>query len=89
MSGAPGGLIWQKRFYDFNVCTSKKRIEKLRYKHRNPVKRRLVTAPVDWEWSSFRAYACGEEGLVKVNCQEWPLTMTYSASRARSFETRE
>ncbi len=49
MSGAPGGLIWQKRFYDFNVCTSKKRIEKLRYKHRNPVKRRLVTAPVDWE----------------------------------------
>ncbi len=87
--GMGSGLIWQKRFYDFNVCTSKKRIEKLRYKHRNPVKRRLVTAPEDWEWSSFRAYACGEEGLVKVNCQEWPLTMTYSASRAHSFETRE
>jgi putative transposase len=71
--------IWQKRFYDFNVCTTEKRIEKLRYMHRNPVKRGLVTAPGEWKWSSFRTYACGEEGLVKVNCQEWPLTITYSA----------
>jgi len=36
------GPIWQKRFYDFNVSTSKKRIEKLRYMHRNPVKRGLA-----------------------------------------------
>jgi putative transposase len=28
--GIRTGPIWQKRFYDFNVCTSKKRIEKLR-----------------------------------------------------------
>ncbi len=28
--GMRSGPIWQKRFYDFNVCTSKKRIEKLR-----------------------------------------------------------
>ena len=27
--GVRTGPIWQKRFYDFNVCTSKKRIEKL------------------------------------------------------------
>ena len=31
--------FWQARFYDFNVWTAKKRIEKLRYTHRNPVKR--------------------------------------------------
>jgi hypothetical protein len=30
------GPIWQKRFYDFNVCSTEKRIEKLRYMHRNP-----------------------------------------------------
>jgi hypothetical protein len=28
--------IWQKRFYDFNVRTEQKQIEKLRYIHRNP-----------------------------------------------------
>ncbi len=37
--------IWQKRFYDFNVWSERKRIEKLRYIHRNPVKRGLVPAP--------------------------------------------
>jgi putative transposase len=37
--------------------------------HRNPVKRKLVTSPELWKWSSFRAYAFGESGAVKVN--EW------------------
>ena len=66
----PGGTprhIWQRRFYDFNVWTDHKRIEKLRYIHRNPVKRGLVAAPEDWAWSSFRAYAFGEVGRVRVN----------------------
>ncbi len=51
--------FWQRRYYDFNVCTGKKRIEKLRYIHRNPVKRGLVEKPEEWEWSSFRHYATG------------------------------
>ncbi len=59
--------IWQHRFYDFNVCTEKKRIEKLRYLHRNPVKRGLVASPELWQWSSFRSYALGESGVVKIN----------------------
>jgi len=61
--------IWQRRFYDFNVWTERKRIEKLRYMHRNPVKRGLVENPEDWQWSSFRFYAYGEAGLVRLN--EW------------------
>jgi putative transposase len=60
---------WQKRFYDFNVWTEYKRIEKLRYMHRNPVKRGLVESPELWRWSSFRSYFLGEAGVVKVN--EW------------------
>ena len=59
--------IWQARFYDFNVWTERKRIEKLRYLHRNPVKRGLVASPEQWRWSSFRSYFCGEIGLVKIN----------------------
>ena len=59
--------VWQKRFYDFNVWTERKRIEKLRSRHRNPVKRGLVESPDLWQWSSFRAYALGETGPVKVN----------------------
>ena len=87
--GIRTGPIWQKRFYDFNVCTSKKRIEKLRYMHRNPVKRGLAEKPEDWDWSSFRAYAFQQVAPVGVNCQEWLLTISYSPARAHSFETRE
>src|SRR5262249_18356291 len=65
--------VWQKRFYDFNVWTDRKRIEKLRYMHCNPVKRGLVSEPDQWEWSSFRTYAYSEQGLVRVNAQEWEL----------------
>jgi hypothetical protein len=66
--------IWQARFYDFNVWTERKRIEKLRYMHRNPVKRGLVASPELWRWSSFRSCASGERGVVRVN--DWQvLTM--------------
>jgi putative transposase len=59
--------VWQPRFYDFNVWTERKRVEKLRYIHRNPVKRNLVQEPEQWRWSSFRYYKYGEIGLVRVN----------------------
>jgi putative transposase len=45
--------IWQKRFYDFNVWTEHKRIEKLCYMHRNPVKRGLAAAPELWPLEQF------------------------------------
>jgi putative transposase len=69
--GATNGSshVWQRRFYDFNVWTEHKRIEKLRYIHENPVKRGLVGEPGQWRWSSFRSYAQREVGLVRIN--EW------------------
>jgi putative transposase len=54
--------VWQRRFYDFNVWSERKRIEKLRYMHRNAVKRGLVGEPEQWRWSSYRQYAYGEAG---------------------------
>ena len=61
------GHVWQRRFYDFVVWNGHKRIEKLRYMHRNPVKRGLVLEPQQWKWSSYRFYAYGEEGPVLIN----------------------
>jgi putative transposase len=59
--------FWQRRFYDFNVWSACKHREKLRYIHRNPVKRGLVESPDQWRWSSFRSYAYGETRPVIVN----------------------
>ena len=61
------GRIWQPRFYDFVVFSKKKRVEKLPYMHRNPVKRGLVQEPEQWACSSYRHYAYGETGPVLVN----------------------
>jgi len=61
--------FWQARYYDFNVWGEMKFVEKLRYIHRNPVQRGLVTRPEDWPWSSFRHYATGETGAVEIESQ--------------------
>jgi putative transposase len=63
----PRRAFWQARFYDFNVWSSRKRVEKLRSMHRNPVKRGLVESPEQWRWSSYRRYLLGEPGTVQVN----------------------
>lgn len=51
--------FWQARYYDFNVWSERKFVEKLRYIHRNPVVRGLVHHPADWPWSSFLHYSTG------------------------------
>jgi putative transposase len=61
--------FWQRRYHDFNVWSEEKRVEKLRYMHRNPVKRGLVATPEDWPWSSFRHYATGEAGAIEIESQ--------------------
>ena len=61
--------FWQKRYYDFNIRNYPRFVEKLRYMHRNPVNRELVELPGDWEWSSFRHYLSGVEGVVEIESQ--------------------
>jgi putative transposase len=65
-----GEHFWQARYYDFNVWSAAKRIEKLRYMHRNPVTRGLVSRPEDWDWSSFRNHLTGEHRVVEIE-SEW------------------
>jgi putative transposase len=62
----PERPFWQPRYYDFNVHSEEKRVEKLRYIHRNPVVRGLCAKPEQWKWSSFRHYATGAEETVEI-----------------------
>jgi putative transposase len=59
--------FWQRRFYDFNVWSLKKRVEKLHYMHMNPLKRKLVDHPKDWPWSSFSFYSNPNQALIRVD----------------------
>ena len=58
--------FWLERYYDFNVWSQHKFVEKLRYIHCNPIKRGLVERPEDWAWSSFRHYLTGDLGTVEI-----------------------
>jgi len=62
--------FWQKRYYDRNVRNWQEFAVKLRYLHRNPVKRGLVKEAAQWKWSSFRHYAFREAGVVEIE-SEW------------------
>jgi REP element-mobilizing transposase RayT len=48
--------LWQAGFYDFNVHSEEKLLEKLNYVHNNPVKAGLVSSPCDYKWSSYKKY---------------------------------
>jgi len=62
--------LWYKRYYDRNIRSYSDFLEKLRYIHRNPVKRGLCERPDEWEWCSFRHYATGEDCGVEIE-SEW------------------
>lgn len=59
----------QKLYYECNVRDEREFVEKLRYVHRNPVKRGLVKQAADWKWSSLRHYALCEIGRVEIESQ--------------------
>ncbi len=42
-------------------------MEKLQYMHMNPLKRKLVTHPREWPWSSFSFYAKKDSCLVRID----------------------
>jgi putative transposase len=62
----PESPFWLDRYFDRNIFSEDERIEKLRYIHRNPVVRKLCGHPSENPWSSFNAYARGEQGVVRI-----------------------
>jgi len=71
--------FWLTRYYDFNLWSTEKLEEKLRYMHQNPVSRGLVSEPGEWPWSSFRHYQSGEVGTVEIE-SHWTASRRESAS---------
>jgi putative transposase len=80
--------FWSARYYDFNVFTERKRIEKLKYIHRNPVARGLVNLPEEWAWSSFLHYADGIVGTVEIE-SEWTATRRKRATAQTQVQESE
>jgi putative transposase len=48
--------VWQRRFWEHLLRDNDDYKRHVEYIHYNPVKHNLVTAPIDWEYSSFHRY---------------------------------
>ncbi len=59
--------VWQRRFFDSNIWSEKKRLEKLNYMHANPVKRKLVEKPGDWPWLSWQYFHSVSESKISLD----------------------
>jgi putative transposase len=59
--------VWNRRGYDMNIWSEKKRVEKIDYMHNNPVKRGLVAQPGDWPWSSWRFYYLEDSSVLSMD----------------------
>src|ERR1700689_5531810 len=71
--------FWQARYYDFNVWSEKKFVEKLRYIHRNPVVRGLVKHPKDLGWASRPLFLELSNKLCAFRCHIKPMIINVNS----------
>jgi len=57
--------------YDHLLSSEDEIREKIKYMHRNPVRKELVQVPEDWKWSSFRYYLNGDTDPISVDRPVW------------------
>ncbi len=65
--------FWQRGGgYDRNQWTAEEIHEKIAYIHANPVRRKLVENPEEWQWSSHRAWVGGSDVPIQINRESLP-----------------
>ena len=52
--------VWQRKYFSFNLYSTRKLREKINYIHGNPVRAGLVQCPEEWKYSSDRYYILGK-----------------------------
>jgi putative transposase len=79
--------FWQHRYFDRNIRGEDSMSEIIRYIHRNPVARGLVSQAEDYQWSSYCQYATGAPGVVQIE-SEW-LAARRSRAAAKTHSSHE
>jgi len=73
-NGRSSYRIWQRGGgYDENLFRPQKIWEKIDYINQNPVRRGLCNHPMDWQWSSTRAFEYADNGPLRLNLRHLPV----------------
>jgi len=59
--------VWQDGFHPEAIYSEKFLKQKVDYIHHNPVRRRLVSKPEEWRYSSARNYLSNDETIISVD----------------------
>ncbi len=63
--------IWQPEFYDFNIYTTKKFDEKLKYIHDNPIKHVVANDISKYKYCSWRNYELNDHSIFRIDYPEY------------------
>jgi REP element-mobilizing transposase RayT len=66
------GPVWQHQFWDRFVRHEKEYAARFDYMHLNPVRKRLVSKPGEWRWSSYNNFALEHDAV-----QGCPIAIDY------------
>jgi putative transposase len=73
--GKKGGEVfrfWQPGGgYDRNITDKDTLVRMIDYIHENPVRKGLVTDPLDWKWSSLSQIVTGRCEITEVDTLPW------------------
>lgn len=58
--------VWQEGFHPQEISTPEMLRQKMEYIHYNPVRKGLVSNPVEWKFSSAIDYLTEEKGLIEI-----------------------
>jgi len=65
--------FWQRGGgYDRNMVSRQILVDSVNYIHDNPVRRKLVKSPTEWEWSSAGQWLKNEEGRIPIVKTSFP-----------------
>ena len=79
------GHLFQDRYRSENVESDEYLMNVIRYIHHNPVKAGLVKKPLQWKWSSCKAYYEKETYMINLLYKEFVLNM-FSEDKDKAIE---
>jgi putative transposase len=82
------GSVWHRRYRSKRIESDAHLIRSFMYLDMNPVRKRMVARPEDWEWSSYRSLALGHSSPLLTLHDSYLELGADSSGRCRTYGLR-
>ena len=63
--------VWLEGYHPIAIYSEDFFLQKLKYMHENPVRKKLADQPENWKYSSARNYYLDDHSIIQVECFEY------------------